>query len=523
LALPDFSKSLQLETNASDKAIGAVLMQAVHPIAYLSKALGPRAQALSTYEKECLVLLLAVNKWKAYLHHKEFTILTDHKSLTYLSEQNLKQGLQHKAFISLLGLQYKILYKKGPENKAADALSRITKQEEEVIALSTAVPKWLETMAEGYLQDKSSKDLLTELSVSGSNAQGYTLSDGIIRYKGRIWLGANTEAHQAILLALHSNGIGGHSGITATYHKVKQLFAWPNMKEDIRKYVNSCEVCLQAKTEHNKYPGLLQPFPPPPSSWHTISLDFIEGLTKSKHATIILVIIDKFSKYAHFLPLAHPYTAAAVAQLFTYKVYKLHGMPQCIISDRDSVFTSTLWKKLFKLADTTLNMSSSYHPQTYGQTERLNQCLESYLRCMIQACPHKWTSWLSLAEFWYNTTYHSALGKTPFEVLYGYPPRNFGITEDTHCQVLELEAWLHDKAAMHQVIKHNLERAQNRMKLQVDKHRSERSFAVGDWVYVKLQPYVQMIVARRSNHKLSYKYFGPYLIIQKVGEVAYKL
>jgi hypothetical protein len=422
-----------------------------------------------------------------------------------------------------LGLQYKIIYKKGPENKAVDALSRVTRQEEEVAALSTTVPRWLKTIAEVYLQDKSSKDLLTELSVSGSNAQGYTLSDGIIRYKGRIWLGANTEAHQAILLALHPNGIGGHSGITATYHKVKQLFSWPNMKEDIRRYMNSCEVCLQAKIEHNKYLGLPQPFPPPPSSWHIISLDFIKGLPKSKHATTMLVIIDKFSKYAHFLPLAHPYTAASVAQLFMDNVYKLHGMPQCIISDRYSVFTSTLWKELFKLADTTLNMSSNYHPQTDGQTERLNQSLESYLWCMIQAYPHKWVSWLSLAEFWYNTTYHSALGKTPFEVLYGYPPRHFGITADTHCQVPELEAWLQDRAAMHQIIKHNLERAQNRMKIQADKHRSDRSFVVGDWVYVKLEPYVQMIVARRSNHKLSYKYFGPYPIVQKVGEVAYKL
>lgn len=105
---------------------------------------------------------------------------------------------------------------------------------------------------------------------------------------------------------------------------------------------------------------------------------------------------------------------------------------------------------------------------------------------MIQACPHKWISWLSLAEFWYNTTYHSALGKSPFEVLYGYPPKHFGITVDTHCQVPELEAWLQDRFDMHQVIKHNLERAQNRMKMQADKNRSERSFTVGDWVYVKL-------------------------------------
>jgi hypothetical protein len=148
-------------------------------------------------------------------------------------------------------------------------------------------------------------------------------------------------------------------------------------------------------------------------------LDFIVGLPKSKNFDTILVIIDKLSKYGHFLALSHPYNAQSVAKIFMDNIYKLHGMPQVIISDRDKIFTSNLWQEPFKLSETTLNVSSSYHPQTDGQTERLNQCLKTYLRCMINACPNKWSSWLCLAEFWYNTTFHSALGKSPFEVLYG--------------------------------------------------------------------------------------------------------
>jgi hypothetical protein len=187
------------------------------------------------------------------------------------------------------------------------------------------------------------------------------------------------------------------------------------------------------------------------------------------------------------------------------------------------VFTSTLWKDLAKQSETTLNTSSSYHPQTDGQTERLNQCLETYLHCMIHSCPNKWSQWLPLAEFCYNTSTHSGHGKTLVEVLYGHQPRHFGISADLQCLVPDLDQWLQDRANMNDIIRQNLLRAQQHMKQQANKKRQERTFEVGDWVYVKLQPHIQTSVAKRPNHKLSYKFFGPYPITQKVGAVAYKL
>jgi len=351
LALPDFSKPFTIETDASATGMGAVLMQNSHPVAYLSKALGVKTHALSTYEKECLALIMAVTKWKQYLQHQEFTIITDQRSLIHLGEQKIHQSMQQKAFIKLLGLQYKLVYKKGLDNKAADALSRQSTSEN-LCATSVSTPKWLEIIVEGYQQDPQAQQLLTELSVVTPNDKGYALVDGIIKHKGRIWLGNHKEAHQAVLLALHASGLGGHSSITATYHKVKALFSWPNMKNDIQEYISKCQVCSQAKTEHCRLPGLLNPLPVPSQAWHTISLDFIEGLPKSKTYDTILVIVDKFSKYEHFIPLSHPYTALSVAQLFLNHIYKLHGLPTMIISDRDRIFTSTLWKELFRLTDT---------------------------------------------------------------------------------------------------------------------------------------------------------------------------
>lgn len=165
-------------------------------------------------------------------------------------------------------------------------------------------------------------------------------------------------------------------------------------------------------------------------------MDFIEGLPLSNKKDVILVVIDKFSKYAHFMTLSHPFTALQVAQTYLNSVYKLHGLPTAIISDKDKIFTSSVWQELFKLTDTQLLMSSSYHPQTDGQTERLKQCLEAFLRCTVHSCPKQWSKWLPLAEFWYNTNFHSALGHTSFEVLYGHPQDTLVLSTQVHALYL---------------------------------------------------------------------------------------
>lgn len=243
--------------------------------------------------------------------------------------------------------------------------------EQKLLAIPTSTPKWPEIVVEGYQQEPQSKALLTELSLTGTNDKGFSLTDGVIRYKNKVWLGNHTATHNAVLQAFHSSGPGGHSGITATYHKVKGLFAWLGMKQGIKDYVSKCQVCQQPKSKHFKLPSLLQPLPVPSQARHTISMDFIEGLPKSQKYDTILVVIDKFTRYGHFLPLSHPFTAHTVAQAFFSNVYKLHGLPIVIISDKDMIFSSTLWQELFKLTETTLNMSSSYHPKLMGKLNAL--------------------------------------------------------------------------------------------------------------------------------------------------------
>lgn len=165
-----------------------------------------------------------------------------------------------------------------------------------------------------------------------------------------------------------------------------------------------------------------QPLPIPTRIWHDISLDFIEGIPTSKDKQVILVVVYRLSKYAHFIGLSHPYTAVEVAKLFMDNIVKLHGTPNSITSDGDPVFINNFWSEFFKLQGVALNKSTSYHPQSDGQTVIVNKGLETYLRCMCADRPTSWFQRLPLDEWCYNTNYHFSIQTTPYEVVYVNPP-----------------------------------------------------------------------------------------------------
>ena len=207
-----------------------VLMQHGQPVAYLSKALAKQHNSLSIYEKEFLALIMAVERWRPYLQHQEFIIRTDHKSLTYLTKQNLHSNIQRKAMNRLMGLQFRVVYKKGTDNTVADALSRVG----HLLALqvvSTLQPIWIQELLNSYATDAAAQQLLTELAVHSPNNQGFTLDRGLIRFKGKLWVANNSAMQTKIIAAFHSSAIGGHSGVQATYHRVKRLFHWRGLKQ----------------------------------------------------------------------------------------------------------------------------------------------------------------------------------------------------------------------------------------------------------------------------------------------------
>ncbi|XP_011075658.1 uncharacterized protein LOC105160092 [Sesamum indicum] len=443
LAMPDFSQPFIVETNASGKGIGAVLMQGGRPIAYLSKVLAPKNMGLSTYEKEFLALLLAVTRWRHYLLGNHFIIRTDQKSLKHLLDLRIDSVLQQKGVTKLLGLSYEVHYKKGKENRAADALSRRIYQEEDpqTHVISTQIPLWIQEVQLSYEGNTLFQTIIQSKILDTTSFPDYIYENGVLKKEGSICVGSHGGIREKVLKTMHDSALGGHSGMQGTYQRLKPLFYWPTMKVDVQEWVRRCEICQRAKHENNPYPGLLQPLPVPEQAWSCVSMDFIEGLPNSDGKDSILVVVDRLPKYSHFLALKHPYTATSIAKVFFDNIYKLHGLPISIISDREKVLPSRFWKELFTSSGVSLDMSYSYHPQTDGQTQRINQCLENYLRCMCLQKPKKWAQWLTLAELWFNTNYHTGLKATPFQALYGYPPQQLPIgpyLQSHHSDVAEL-------------------------------------------------------------------------------------
>ncbi|XP_062093477.1 uncharacterized protein LOC133799480 [Humulus lupulus] len=344
LALPNFSAPFVVEADASGSGLGAVLMQNGRPIAFYSHVLSARDCLKSVYERELMAIVLAILKWRPYLLGRRFVVRTDQKSLKFLLEQRLV-ALEHQKWLTkLLGYDFEIQYRPGLENKAADALSRL---QGDVTLAAISVPHL----------------------ISIPDLQAHVATD-------------------PFLAKVKLSKIGGHSGVFKTFQRLVADLYWKGMRKDVQKYVLECAVCQQNKYLAQSPASLLQPLPIPEQVWEDILMDFIEGLPLSNGFDSILVVVDRLSKYGHFIHLRHPYSAASVAAVFVKEVVKLHGIPRSIVSDRDKIFLSLFWKELFRLQGTALKQSTAYHPQSDGQTEVVNRCVETYLRCFVSSKPN---------------------------------------------------------------------------------------------------------------------------------------
>ena len=216
-------------------------------------------------------------------------------------------------------------------------------------------------MLNSYTTDSQAQQLLRRLAVSSPDAQGYSLDKGLIRYQDKIWICSNSALQTRLIAAFHSSALGGHSGIAATYYRLKKHFNWTSMKQDVDSFVKQCSICQQSKHSNTHPMGLLQPLPIPEGVWRDLSMDFIEGLPKSQGFSVILVVVGRLTKFAHFMPVKHPYAASTITQIFMDNVVKLHGLPSSIVTDRDTIFDPQqfLERTLQALQS---KSSTAYHP-----------------------------------------------------------------------------------------------------------------------------------------------------------------
>ncbi|GJT77854.1 putative reverse transcriptase domain-containing protein [Tanacetum coccineum] len=433
LALPEGSEDFIAYCDASKKGLGAVLMQREKVISYASRQLKIHEKNYTTHDLELGAVVFALKIWRHYLYGTKCTVFTDHKSLQHILDQK-ELNMRQRRWLELLSdYDCDIRYHPGKANVVADALSR--KEREPplrvralVMTISLDLPKQIlnaqtEARKPENIKSEDVGGMLVENAKFPEAIREQKLeprADGTLCLNGRSWLPCYGDLRTVIMHESHKSKYSIHPGSDKMYQDMKKLYWWPNMKADIATYVNKCLTCAKVKAEHQRPSGLLVQPKIPEWKWDNITMDFVTKLPKSSQGyDTIWVIVDRLTKSAIFTPMRETDPLDKLARLYLKEVVTRHGIPVSIICDRDPRFASNFWRSLQSALGTNLDMSTAYHPQTDGQSERTIQTLEDMLRACAIDFGKGWVNHLPLVEFSYNNSYHASIKAAPFEALYG--------------------------------------------------------------------------------------------------------
>jgi hypothetical protein len=517
MRLPDFTKLFEVECDASGLGIGGVLSQERHPIAYFSEKLNDAKLRYSTYDKEFYAVVQALRHWSHYLLPKEFVIYSDHDALRHLNSQK-KLNFRHASWVEYLQrYNFALKHKAGIENKAADALSRRVT----LLSMMSTNITGFERLRDEY---ESCPDFgqvhATLSSAPHPTIEDYTIQDGYLFKANKLCI-PRTSVRDFLVWELHAGGLAGHFGRDKTIEEVERQFYWPGLKRDVAKIIGHCRQCQLAKHRKQNV-GLYTPLPVPDRPWQDVSMDFVLGLprTLKKHDSIF-VVVDRFSKMAHFIPCSKTSDASKIAKLYFDEIVKLYGLPKTIVSDRDVKFMSYFWKTLWHLVGTKLKFSAAYHPQTDGQTEVVNRSLGNLLRCLVGDHARTWDSILPIAQFAYNNSVNRTIGMSPFEVVHGYKARKplDLLPMSPHVRMSEsAEAFARHVHDLHKDISNRIHSSNTRYKVQADSRRRHLEFAVGDYVMIRIRP---ERFPSGTVKKLQARSAGPFKVLKRIGSNAY--
>ncbi|GJR51364.1 hypothetical protein Tco_1401885 [Tanacetum coccineum] len=536
LALPEGSEDFIVYCDASIKGLGAVLMQREKVISYASRQLKIHEKNYTTHDLELGAVVFALKIWRHYLYGTKCTVFTDHKSLQHILNQK-ELNMRQRRWLELLSdYDCDIRYHPGKANVVADALSR--KEREPplrvralVMTISLDLPKQIlnaqtEARKPENIKNEDVGGMLIENAKFPEALRTEKLeprTDGTLCLNGRSWLPCYDDLRTVIMHESHKSKYSIHPGSEKMYQDVKKLYWWPNMKADIATYVSKCLTCAKVKAEHQRQSGLLVQPEIPQWKWDNITMDFVTKLPKSSQGyDTIWVIVDRLTKSAIFIPMKETDPLEKLARMYLKEVVTRHGIPVSIICDRDPRFASNFWRSLQKALGTSLDMSTAYHPQTDGQSERTIQTLEDMLRACVIDFGNGWVKHLPLVEFSYNNSYHASIKAAPFEALYGRKCRSpVCWAEVGEVQLTGPEIVQETTERIIQV-KQRMQAARDRQKSYADLKRKPMEFEVGDKVMLKVSPW-KGVVRFGKRGKLNPRFVGPFKVIKRVGDVAYKL
>ena len=547
LISPDSTRPFVLHTDASDFAIGATLGQEVpgegiRPIAFFSKKLIPAETRYPVHDRELLAIVRALQAFRHLLDGAPVTIVTDHSALTHFFTQPHLTSRQLRWSLFLSQFNAKLKYEPGRNNIVADALSRrpdhadpdpapvfIDRHSPEAAdyavahALDLVGGDLAEEVIRAQQEDEMCKRIVQDPRCPDNSRLQLRYIDGALYHEELLFVPADPKLKSKLLFEAHDSPTSGHGGEAKTLWQIMNFYWWPHMRAEVANYVSHCNRCQHIKASTRPPFGKLQPLPRPHNAWSDIAIDFIGPLpVTEKGNNALMVVVDRASKYAHFIPTTTQATGEDVWQLLLHHVVRLHGLPVSIVSDRDTRFTGRFWRGLQSALQVNLRMSSAYHPQTDGQVERLNRILEDHLRCYVSASQDDWDTKLDTAELCYNTSYQSAIGtsphmyltgqkaRTPFAMRSQQPPQELGVpSADEHLQrIIQAQELAHKF----------LDQATEHMVRTANKRRTPAEHKVGDQVLLDTHS-----LRLPVSTKFKERWIGPFEITQVINPGAYRL
>lgn len=538
IAVPTADDRFRVEADSSNFANGAILSQCINgkwrPVAFRSQSLSQAERNYEIYDKEMLAIMAAIEEWRPYLlgASQPFEIWTDHRNLQYFRKPQKLNYRQARWVVTLQDYDFQLSHRPGALMTKADLLSRRADHYQGEDYNRDVVLLKPEVFAGEIVLEALDADFVRRAKRSAQNRDREVVkalvnrandweetAEGLVVWKHRLYVPKDDRLRADILKAHHDAPTAGHPGRYKMQELITRNYWWPGISRDCRLYVDGCDACQRNRPHRTPLAAPLNPNAVPKAPWEVVSVDLIGELPESQGYNAICVFVDRFSKQIHLAPVSTTITSPGMAKLYRDQIFRLHGIPRKFIHDRGPQFESRFMRDLYKLLGIEANPSTAYHPQTDGQTERINQEVELYLRTFINHRQSDWADWLALAEFAYNDKVHTATGSSPFFVNYGLHP-NKGTSPQYEARNESAQEFSDRMAKVRDETAAALKGAAETMKRFYDRSRRQaRQYQPGDQVLLE----ATHISSDRPSQKLGAKRYGPFKIVEKVGASAFKL